>query len=73
MSPTPGSWKITSRTTAPLMSAPMLIAATVSSVKLDGRSACRSRMRRVERPLARAMVMKSSCSVWIMSLRSSRM
>ena len=69
----PGMTKMTSTTTAPPMSVPKLRPATVSRVRLDGRSAWRQRMRRSEMPFARAMVMKSSCSVAIMSLRSRRM
>ena len=45
----------------------------MTSENVDGRSACRSRMRRVVRPLARAVVMKSSWSVRIMSVRNNRM
>ena len=71
--PTPGSWNRNSMTSAPPISAPKLSAATVSSVKLEGRSACRQRMRVFVRPLDFAIVMKSSWSVWIMSLRSRRM
>ena len=69
----PGSWNTNSMTTAPPISAPKFSAAAVSSVKLDGRRACRQRMRRFVSPFAFAIVMKSSCSVWIMSLRSRRM
>ena len=50
--PCPGSPKIPSMTTAPPMSVPTLRPATVSSVRLDGRSACRHRMRRVADALA---------------------
>ena len=69
----PGSPKMTSITTVPPMSAPTLRPATVSSVRLDGRSAWRQRTRRLVMPFAFAMRMKSSCSVAIMSLRSRRM
>ena len=72
-SPIPGMPKITSTTIAPPMSVPTLRPATVSSVRLDGRSAWRNRMRRLGTPLAFAIMMKFSCSVAIMSLRSSRM
>ena len=54
------------------MSVPTFRPATVSSVRLDGRSAWRHRMRLLLMPLLFAMRMKSSCSVAIMSLRSSR-
>ena len=53
----PGIWKITSTATAPPMSVPKLRPATVSSVRLDGRSAWRQRMRLSDRPFDRAMVM----------------
>ena len=65
--------KMRSTTMVPPMRAPTLMAATVSSEKLDGRRAWRSRMRRVGMPLARATPMKSSCRVEIMSVRSRRM
>ena len=44
--PMPGNEKITSITTAPPMSVPTLSPATVSSVRLDGRRACRHSTRR---------------------------
>ncbi len=55
--PTPGSVKIASITMAPPMRVPTLMPATVSNEKLDGRSACRSRMRHVGRPWLRAIRM----------------
>ena len=55
------------------MSVPTLSPATVSSVRLEGRRAWRHSTRRGDTPFDFAMVMKSSCSVAIMSLRSRRM
>ena len=57
---------------APLISVPTLRPATVSRVRLEGRSACRHRIRRFGIPLLFAIRMKSSCSVATMSLRSNR-
>ena len=68
----PGSRKIRSMSTAPPIKTPTFRPATVSSVKLDGRNACRQRMRVLLMPLLFAIRMKSSCSVAIMSLRRSR-
>ncbi len=62
-----------STTIAPPISAPTLSPATVSRVRLDGRSAWRKSTRLGLMPFAFAVVMKSSCRVAIMSERSSRM
>ena len=72
-SPIPGIWNTTSTMSVPPISVPTLSPATVSSVNDEGRRAWRNRMRRVRRPFALAIVMKSCCRVAIMSLRSSRM
>ena len=69
----PGRPKIRSMTIAPLIRAPTLRPATVSSVRLDGRRAWRNRTRRAGMPFALAVVMKSSWSVATMSERRSRM
>ena len=67
--PRPGTPNTFSTTSAPPMRAPTLRPATVSRVRLEGRRAWRQRMRRVGMPFALAVVMKSSCSVAIMSAR----
>ena len=69
----PGIEKMTSTMIAPPIRVPTLSPATVSSVRLDGRRAWRHSTRRGDIPLDLAMVMKSSWSVAIMSLRSRRM
>jgi hypothetical protein len=58
--------------TAPPIKRPMLRPITVTNVSEDGLSAWTRRMRRAVSPLARAIAMKSSCKVEIMSLRSTR-
>ena len=50
----------------------MLMPAAASSEKLDGRKAWRHMIRRFDRPLERAMVMKSCWRVLMRSERSSR-
>ena len=60
-------------TIEPPIRAPTLRPATVSSVRLDGRSAWRQRMRPSLMPLDFAIRMKSSCSVATMSVRRRRM
>ena len=50
----------------------MLTPAAASSENDDGRKAWRHMMDRLPRPLDRAMVMKSSCSVLMRSDRNSR-
>ena len=64
--------KICSTTSAPPIKAPVLIANTVMNENNDGRSACLNSTFRRETPLLRAIRMKSSCSVVIRSVRSSR-
>ena len=49
--------KITSTMSAPLINAPTFKPATVSSVKLDGRNACRHKIRPSLMPLLFAMRM----------------
>ena len=71
--PMPLSWKVCSTMTTPPMRAPVLTAAAVTRENNDGRSVCPNRMRFVLRPLARAVVMKSLCSVAMRSARRSRM
>src|SRR5262249_61333549 len=56
-SPIPGRPKIVSTITAPPINAPTFTAAAVIREKVDGRRAWRNRMRLVDMPLARAMVM----------------
>src|SRR5262249_45733413 len=56
-SPIPGSPKIVSTMPAPPINAPTFTAAAVINENVDGRSAWRNRMRLVDMPLARAMVM----------------
>ncbi len=56
----------------PAMRAPMLTPAAARSEKDEGRKAWRHMIRREERPLDRAMVMKSSWSVLMRSERNSR-
>ena len=56
----------------PASSPPMLTPAVPSSDTDDGRKACRHMMRRWLMPLERAIVMNSSCSVAIRSLRNTR-
>ena len=70
--PMPGMPKICSTTSDPPISAPVLTPNTVTTENSDGRRACRNMIRSGGRPLARAMWTKSSCSVVIRSVRSSR-
>ena len=56
----------------PMISEAIWTPPTVMTVKVDGRKAWRARMRGVVRPFARAITMKSSSKVAIMSARSSR-
>ncbi len=55
--PMPLMAKICSMITVPPMRLPMVMAATVSSEKLEGRNAWRNRMRRLVMPLAFATPM----------------
>src|SRR5580693_6032185 len=54
------------------MRLPMVTPAEASSEMEEGRNAWRHMMRRSERPLDRAMVMKSSCRVEMRSFRKRR-
>ena len=70
--PMPGRLKICSTITVPPNARPRDTPMTVMTENDDGRSASRQRIRHRGMPLARAARMKSSCSVEMRSLRSSR-
>ena len=69
--PRPGIAKSVSTITVPPISRPRFTPDSVISENDEGRSAWRSRTARGRSPLDRAMRMKSSCSVEIMSERRS--